>query len=76
MGMVEFLLARIAEDRARALDPRVRHWSSSRVLAECESKRQVVDRCSYPSRHQDDGTLRLLALAYADHEDYCEEWRP
>ncbi|MER6350694.1 DUF6221 family protein [Streptomyces sp. NPDC001634] len=21
-------------------------------------------------------TLRLLALPYADHHDYCEEWRP
>ena len=23
-----------------------------------------------------DGTLRLLALPYADHSDYREEWRP
>lgn len=77
----------------------------SRVLAECEAKRRIVElhqlmdydqpyrgtpcceRCTaggeYPA---DDGdtdeqnwpcpTLRALALPYADHPDYREEWKP
>ena len=56
----------------------------ARVLAECEAKRAVVglhpemlgwcQGCaheSYPCR-----TLLALALPYADHPDYREEWRP
>ena len=55
-----------------------------RVLTECEAKRLIVRY--HGSRMlgacQEDGglfpcrTLRALALPYADHPDYCEEWRP
>ncbi|MFD3917325.1 DUF6221 family protein [Streptomyces sp. NPDC058603] len=60
----------------------------ARVLAEVEAKRQITDEhvtrdwklgdrlhdcqwTKWPCR-----TLRLLALPYADHDDYREEWRP
>lgn len=59
-------------------------WNPVRVLAECEAKRRIValhpemleacqgcDAESYPCR-----TLLALALPYADHPDYREEWRP
>lgn len=47
----------------------------ARILAECEAKRAIV---AYD--HVDLATYidmtRLLALPYADHPDYREEWRP
>lgn len=62
-----------------------------RVLAECEAKRQILaaygehlwldpgdrDACDAASSAEPAVTmLRLLALPYADHPDYREEWRP
>jgi len=55
----------------------------ARVLAECSAKRRIVElgvctACAteaQPCDHRAD-TLRLLALPYADHEDYREEWTP
>lgn len=53
----------------------------SRVLAECEAKRRIVSRIATADPHPDarymlDLVLRLLALPYADHPGYREEWRP
>jgi hypothetical protein len=52
----------------------------ARVLAECEAKRRIVERVtdvawtgSYAVR---DVVLGLLALPYAAHPDYRDEWRP
>jgi sRNA-binding protein len=60
-------------------------------LAEVEAKRQVVDRYERAMEnrraHPDDlssagallalhGAVKLLALPYADHPDYYDEWRP
>lgn len=57
----------------------------ARVLAEVDAKRQIIAE-HFPVDPCDahDGvftsilcpTLRLLALPYADHPDYREEWRP
>lgn len=69
----------------------------ARVLAECETKRHIVEihrrieeaypdpkswccsECSasgeYPSGWPCD-TLACLALAYASHDDYRQEWKP
>ena len=76
-GTVE-AITEIAEEHAEKVHRR------ARVLAECEAKRAVVglhpemlgwcQGCaheSYPCR-----TLLALALPYADHPDYREEWRP
>lgn len=46
----------------------VRH-DPARVLAEVEAKRRIVFEVAMP-------VLALLALPYADHPDYREEWRP
>lgn len=53
----------------------------ARVLAECEAKRRIVERCSavdyaMPSTRLAHGILAELALPYADHPDWREEWRP
>jgi len=86
-----FLLARIAEDEEEARTP-VRSDGQiarfqARVLAECEAKRRIVERwrlysdAEYPdyeggySSAMDD-VLALLALPYADHPDYEEQWTP
>ncbi len=119
MTLEEFLLVRIAEDEKFAVTDwsAGRAWSGSglppdptRIVAECEAKRQLLDlhklvtedytgewwtdqRKSYVKTGCDncrdcgvDGqdylsngpcrTLRLLALPYADHSDYRDEWRP
>lgn len=123
MTITDFLLARIAEDEARARDvrdPQLRHivWSieagttvEDHVLAECEAKRRIMEAVSgwqhetvedcwyscaatYGTEVEDAccndsaGTecdcgldyrkaqiLGPLALPYADHADYREEWQ-
>lgn len=69
-------------------DHRVTHmfrWSPARVLAECEAKRRIVEhylaelnshQSGWDARAPQDYPLRALALPYADHPDYREEWRP
>lgn len=51
-------------------------WSPDRVLAECESKRRLLDWLT-PVDVGSEGwyALRILALPYADHPDFREEWR-
>ena len=41
-----------------------------RALAECDAKRRIVTECGWVT------VMELLALPYADHPDYREEWRP
>jgi hypothetical protein len=88
--LTEFLLARIAEDEedARSVhwedagigsDDPIR----SRWLAECEAKRRIVEGMTVTAEVEGGGyeialrdALRALALPFADHPDYREEWRP
>jgi hypothetical protein len=53
----------------------------ARVLAECEAKRRIVERCGWigpgaPAYHLAQGILGELVLPYADHAEFREEWRP
>jgi hypothetical protein len=71
--------------------------SKTRVLAECEAKRRIVEMQQGAAKATIDlaptdepiadaiagsmlvtatAVLKLLALPYADHPDYLEEWRP
>lgn len=60
------------------------HVDPVRVLAECETKRRIVGYVEAHVAEADTGrsemfgvgVLELLALPYADHPDYLEEWRP
>jgi hypothetical protein len=69
----------------------IARWDPDRVLAEVEAKRELVEEhqpaaygecrtCREPGLDRNQAapclTLRLLALPYADHPDYREEWRP
>lgn len=53
-----------------------------RVLAECDAKRRIVEFCVASdhgfARPKPTGeyVLEFLALPYAGHDDYNEEWRP
>jgi hypothetical protein len=52
----------------------------ARVLTECEAKRRIVEACAevlaYDAEALPQDVLRCLALPYADHPDYREEWKP
>lgn len=60
----------------------------TRVLAECEAKRRIIAEVREADLASDApdnieissilarDLLRLLALPYADHPDYRDEWRP
>jgi hypothetical protein len=59
----------------------MQRFTPSRVLAECEAKRQIIERhsgCDDVS-YGDASTcpdMRDLVSVYADHPDFREEWRP
>jgi hypothetical protein len=83
--LVEFLLARIAEDRAAlGLFDRQFH-ESDRWVAECEARRAIVelvasgvegiDGVEGCDRLEGCDVLLLLAQPYVDHPDFCEAWR-
>jgi hypothetical protein len=59
------------------------------MLAECEAKRLIIEHCSRTVESAGDPpgieresipaiehVLKLLALPYAGHPDYRQEWRP
>jgi hypothetical protein len=59
----------------------------ARMLADCEAKRQVAEECrkyeNAEGRYFGGGRnpltraiMRALALPYADHPDFRDEWRP
>jgi hypothetical protein len=69
----------------------IARWQPVRVLAECEAKRRIVQRAQFAAEAGQsarttgvedaidltlDSVMELLALPYADHPDYREEWRP
>ena len=82
--LTDFLLARIAEDQADAREHATGWWPNLwRAKAECEAKRRIVESVSHDYRWNKDHAgdlaqmvLDLLALPYADHPDYREEWKP
>lgn len=91
MTLTDFLLARIAEDEEVARLPQGYEYcgplsythTPDRVLAECEAKLRIVETLAHDYRWNrkragDNAkmTLELLALPYADHPDYRQEWKP
>jgi hypothetical protein len=70
----------ICGDYYDELSPHIYRWDSSRVLAEVEAKRRIIAECRGVTASLDialgDCVLAFLALPYASHPDYLEEWRP
>jgi hypothetical protein len=74
----------------RATTEHIARCNPARVLAEIEAKRRIVGLMAsmldaaegdfevdhYGGLSAAEDTLELLALPYADHPDYREEWRP
>jgi hypothetical protein len=50
----------------------IARWDPARVLAECAAKRRIVEM--YAGQHGQPYVLHFLALPYADHPDYRQEW--
>lgn len=82
--LVDFLLARIAEEEANAADcggATGCHVPDALVdhnIKQCDAKRMIVKRMG-PRVHEHWPTnggwvLSALALPYADHPDYRREW--
>lgn len=91
LTLIDFLLARIAEDKVAA--QAVEHWNPQAVLngqplgpkllAECEAKRRIVEAIDagnpvdeWMSALTLEWVTKVLAAVYADHPDYRDEWRP
>lgn len=91
LTLAEFLLARIAADQEwaeRWIHPS--HSTTmcgdcalaqQRILADCEAKRRIVDyEVPWPGDPDAETAAyyacQCLALIYADHPDYRQEWRP
>ena len=88
MTLTAFLLARIAEDERDGWEVHIQGCPSvrdtpfpcecnypARVLAECESKRRIVEMAVDGYEYNPNPTLRYLAAVHADHPDWREEWR-
>jgi hypothetical protein len=91
LTLANFLLARIAEDEALLGDGPysslrlAAQENAERWRAECEAKRRIVelawhhfgeDDYAWGMEHAKGEVLKLLAVPYADHPDYRDEWRP
>lgn len=55
-------------------------WDPARVVAECEAKRALVqfldlDDDAGEGRYVAERVLALLALPYADHPEFRQEWK-
>ncbi|MFJ4356945.1 DUF6221 family protein [Streptomyces massasporeus] len=63
-----------------ALTPHIAQHDPARTLAEVAAKRAIIRQWEYWEAKGKRGpwtvACRLLALPYANHPDYLEEWRP
>jgi hypothetical protein len=75
----EFLLVRIAEDRAALKFFDDRFGFGDRWVAECDTRRRIVELVALGAADVDslEGCEVLLRLAapHTDHPDYRESWR-
>src|SRR3954471_23024435 len=68
------------DEQSRPAGNHIARHDPARVLADCEAKRRIVALASDALESERPGVLgavaELLALSYADHPEYDEEWRP
>ncbi|MFN2517824.1 MAG: DUF6221 family protein [Jatrophihabitantaceae bacterium] len=76
--LVEFLLARTAEDRDALQMFDARFPFGDRWVLECDLKRRVIELIAAGLDDVDDlagcDVLLALAVPYADHPDYRSDW--
>jgi len=80
MGLEDFVLARVDDEeegwRAFGLKDEEFATAVEKGLRSCAEKRRAVKAFKKkPSRHLR-AQLEIYALAYYDHPDYDDEWRP
>ncbi|MFF3128521.1 DUF6221 family protein [Streptomyces sp. NPDC057908] len=65
-----------ADDAAVA--QHIARYDPARVLREVEAKRRIIDghTADFHWCPMQDNVFKALALAYADHPDYRNDWRP
>jgi len=56
--------------------PHIARFDPVRVLAECEAKRRIVEDWGKWQTYNGEELMQELALPYASHPDYQNEWRP
>lgn len=63
---------------AHQTDPNSKNFSPERVLRDVAAKRRIVDACERRGLELSEinWAVRVLALPYADHDDYQEKWKP
>jgi hypothetical protein len=73
----------VVETKQRNDSEFIARHGPTRVLAECEAKRRLIEsaieviRCGGPiAAHRGKLILYAMAFPYADHADYQEEWKP
>jgi len=72
----------IADELSKVDAEHIARWDPARVLAECEAKRRIImwhgDRndCWFNSHGEPCDHLTALALPYADHPSFRQEWKP
>lgn len=69
---------RITKKQAEGDAAHIVRWDPARALAEVDAKRRMIEGTWGGPDHQDmwEHHMRLLALPYATHPDYRDEWRP
>jgi hypothetical protein len=76
--LVDFLLARIAEDRAALQLVDAQFPGSDRWVAECDSRRRIVELVApQPAGNESLAgcdVLLLMAQPYGEHRDFRKEW--
>lgn len=69
-----------SSNQQRATNRHIARHQPARLLADVEAKRRILAACQHHESPDTfdliDDVLRLLAVPYADHSDYQEEWRP
>lgn len=72
----------LSNNQLRATAEHIARWDPARVLAECDAKRRLVTELVRMQDEEmgwdgvEDKVMSYLALPYADHPEYREEWRP
>ena len=68
MTLIEFLLARIADDERHASNsaPVDGRWDHERISAECDAKRRIIDFLAVEAGYGWEGPHRLSELEFGD----------
>jgi len=61
---------------SRAMAEHIARQDPARVRARCMAQKLMIGHAVFRSGVEGDAVATYLALGYADHPDYLDEWRP